>query len=383
MDKKDEQNQQHQNDPAINLIRQKIAQLHAKEPDAADELAESATNKTRSVHQQFMYDLGTSGKSLAEIQTSWHNYYTGLPDIEKHKVWQEFYEVHDRTYNKHTAHAEQRPEHQSIIASTTQHPTETKTVYEIKQQVTHTTNKKHRPSKKQHLKSLLFGLSIGTLTVFVLLFGFFNERFIAPFISPSRTVSSTPILIDSNTTTFVSPEPKLIIPKINVELPVNFTETTVEEKAFQRALESGVVHYPNTAQPSQIGNGAIFGHSSGNLLNSGRYKFAFSLLHKLEVGDTFMIQKDSKPYFYKIYKKHVVPPSEVSVLDTQDKLATFTLITCDPPGLSTNRMIIVGEQISPNPIKNTENTAKSIAKPDSLPSNSLSLWQRLRTWLSN
>jgi hypothetical protein len=38
-----------------------------------------------------MYELTTSGKSLADIQTQWHEYYVGLPDNEKHQVWQEFY----------------------------------------------------------------------------------------------------------------------------------------------------------------------------------------------------------------------------------------------------------------------------------------------------
>ena len=385
MTEKEEPNKLNPNDPAISMIRHKIAMLHSKEPNATDEMDVAKDHSTRSSHQQFMYDLSTSGKSLAEIQTAWHNYYIGLPDDQKHKVWQEFYEANDHNKNKHASpKVHISKDHAVVLGTDNRHiSSNPKTITQLKQDTLKLVSKKRRPTAKQHFKSLLFGLSAGMITVFILLFGFFNDRFIAPFISPSRNVSSTPILIDANSTLAVGPEPKLIIPKINIELPVKFKETSTNEKAVQAALKTGVVHYPTTSYPGQIGNGAIFGHSSGNILNSGQFKFAFSLLRKLEIGDTFMIQKDSKPYFYKIYKKHVVPPTDVSVLDTQDKPATFTLITCDPPGLSSSRLIIVGEQVSPNPIKNTESTAaKSTLKPDILPSNSESLWQRLWSWIS-
>ena len=74
------------------MIRKKLEKLYITEPDAVDEAVETVniTGK-RSKHQQFMYTLTTSTKQLAEIQTAWHVYYTGLSDKEKHEVWQEFY----------------------------------------------------------------------------------------------------------------------------------------------------------------------------------------------------------------------------------------------------------------------------------------------------
>jgi sortase A len=104
--------------------------------------------------------------------------------------------------------------------------------------------------------------------------------------------------------------------------------------------------------PGESGNVAIVGHSSNNILNSGKYKFAFVLLKKLEAEDTFFVQKDGIRYTYKVYKKEVVGPDNVAVLDTQEKPNTITLITCDPPGTSINRLIITAEQISPDPLGN-------------------------------
>jgi hypothetical protein len=84
-------------DPAIELVRQKLTKLYEKEPDTDKEIEEVQQATHRSKHQQFMYQLTTSGKSLAEIQTDWHHYYTALPDNEKHQVWHEFYENQRRT----------------------------------------------------------------------------------------------------------------------------------------------------------------------------------------------------------------------------------------------------------------------------------------------
>jgi sortase A len=382
-------------DAAANLIRDKLRTLYEAEPSAKEELAEAEAVPTRSKHQEYMHNLSSSGKSLAEIQTAWHAYYASLPDKEKHEVWQEFYAEHNRS--SHYARNLSTPHHEQPTASrsqvhpehvTTSHPEPAKprldmqTVTDIKRQLLSKIDSKAKDRAKHHLKSLGFGLMMGSLSLLVLLFGFFNERFVAPFITPSKAVSSTPIIIDSATTP-AGNEPKIVIPKINVEIPVVYYETSGEEKAVDKALERGVVHYATTPNPGEKGNAVIFGHSSNNILNPGKYKFAFVLLSRLENGDTFTLVKDGKRYVYKVYEKRIVKPSEVSVLDPRpDKVATATLITCDPPGTSLNRLVVVGEQISPDPATNTESTAiKSDKKPATVLSNAPSLWQRLTDWL--
>jgi sortase A len=233
------------------------------------------------------------------------------------------------------------------------------------------------------LHSLLFGLGIGSLVIIIFLFSFFNERFIAPFIQPSRNVTSTPIISDSSA---VNSNPEIIIPKINVEIPVIYTVTTIDANAVENALEGGVVHYADTAEPGQDGNGVIVGHSSNNIFNQGKYKFAFVLLSRLESGDTFYLQKDGVRYTYQVYKKSIVSPTDVSVLGLQDKSATFSLITCDPPGTSTNRLVVVGQQISPDPSANLASAPTSnvlATKTAIIPSNSPSLWSRLVKFLAH
>ena len=366
---------------AVNVIRDKLQALYADEPEAKLEAAEvSQIHGRMSKHQKFMKQLTDSGKDAAEIQTAWHNYYQALSEVEKHEVWQEFYQKQaEQKKDRPPSVPEEKPAtpimHRQEAERANKRPTRRSSPV-----AAHKTRSKKR---KHQIRSLIFGLSMGFTVVFVLLFGFFNERFIVPFIRPSQNVSATPIIVDPNSTGPVGPESKIIIPKINVEAPVVYDAKSIEEKDIQEALENGVVHYPTTPNPGEKGNAVIFGHSSGNILNKGKYKFAFILLRSLENGDTFIVQKDGKRYVYKIYNKYVTSPTDLSVLGPTNRDSIMTLITCDPPGTSTNRLIIQAEQIFPDPAANTASSVQPTAattQPEQLPSNSPTLWQRIVGW---
>lgn len=379
---------------AINLIREKLARLYAEEPDPLAEEAEAEAARPRSKHQQFMYELSTSGKNIAEIQTAWHNYYVALPDEEKHQVWQEFYAASDAAQH----HREQtktppvpvfprQPHHpapMTVGGVTVSHaewvPPDPRSESEIRGRIRRTVSANGRLKARHHLQSLAFGLSIGFITLVIFLFGFFNEVIIAPFIQPARTVGATPIIVDPSTVT-ASKTPEIIIPKINLEIPVDFSQTSTDEATIENALEKGIVHYPSTVLPGETGNTAFFGHSSNNIFNPGQYKFAFVLLHELVPGDTFYITYNSKVYIYKVFSRQIVDPSDVGVLDdVHGHTATATLITCDPPGTSLHRLVVVGDQISPDPAANSRGDNTTITDVDSstqLPGNGPSLFERI------
>lgn len=376
--------------PAVELIRSKIDALYDTEQEQATTPTASTSvppiQPSKSKHQRYMDELSNSGKSLEEIQAAWHQYYVDLPDHEKREVWQEFYAEHtrqDEEVKKAQVHPQQQatPAQEKLSPMQPSAPQDSRSVSEIKSQIISKARAQAKP-KNPHLQSLLFGLSMGTVVVAIMLFSFFNERIIAPFITPSRVVSSTPIITDPNSTA-VGKDPKIIIPKINVEIPVVYDEPSIQEEAVQKALERGVLHYATTPKPGEKGNAVIFGHSSNNILNSGKYKFAFVLLSRLEDGDTFMLEKGGKRYVYRVFRKEVVAPTDLSVLDSHGDKSTVTLITCDPPGTSINRLIVVGEQISPSPSSNVASSVKkdvATRTPAQLPSNSPSLWSRMTNW---
>lgn len=102
------------------------------------------------------------------------------------------------------------------------------------------------------------------------------------------------------------------------------------------------------------------------------------LLHQVTTGDIFYITYQGKRYVYQVFAKEVVPPTQVSVLnDTKGRQATAVLITCDPPGFSTNRLVVWGEQISPSPVTNSAATpTDTTQQPTELASKGPSAWAR-------
>jgi sortase A len=378
-------------DAAIDLIRGKLDQLYGAEPDAKEEWKEvkAIPNAALSKHQRYMKELHESGKNVAEIQTAWHEYYNALSDKAKHEVWEEFYSKHAKAKETKKVTAEPQYIDPRVItppaaagAFTPPKP-DSRNNKDIKSTIITRVQAEAKKHDNHHTRSVAFGLTMGLTTMFILLFSFFNERFVTPFIRPSHNVSATPIIVDPNASGPVGPESKIIIPKINIEAPVVYDIKTIEEKDVQGGLERGVVHYATTPNPGEKGNAVIFGHSSSNILNKGKYKFAFLLLKSLDKEDTFIVQKDGKRYVYKVYNKYVTSPQDLSVLGGTDRPATMTLITCDPPGTSTNRLIIQAEQIFPDPNANAASSVdqKALNAPRQLPSNSPTLWSRLTNWL--
>jgi LPXTG-site transpeptidase (sortase) family protein len=366
--------------PAADLIRKKVEAAFGHEPDAREEVEEVealSPKARRSKHQEFIYELTNSGRPLHEIQTAWHEYYAGLTDHQKHLVWQEFYSVQaQEAHHPALSHQQSTP----AAAKPLRRP-----AHKAKPKTAHQPARVKRAAEPksaahQTLHSLLFGLGTGSIVILIFMFTFFNDRIIAPFIQPSRNSVNIPLISDAA----VGPNPEVIIPKINAEIPVVYDVNSIEDSAIQDGLKRGVVHYADTSLPGQNGNVVIVGHSSGNIFNQGNYKFAFSLLRALDNGDTFYLQKDSKRYTYQVYKKEVVKPTDVSVLGLADKPATATLITCDPPGLNASRLVIVAQQISPDPLANTAvATQNHLATTAAIiPGNSQSLWARLTNWFT-
>lgn len=377
-------------DPAVSLIRGKLSDIYKDEPSLESEISEIEEVGASSKHQKYLETLSSTGKSIADIQTAWHEYYQKLPDNEKHEVWQEFYT--NQTRQSHffgTNKLDGEAVDPSVEKPTTLQPKDKKTsrapqsVSDVKKKLAARVSAGGRLSSKHHLKSLLFGLGAGGLVALVIVFMLFNQLFITPFISPSRTASSTPLIVDPSGQVSVGPETKIIIPKLNIEAPIVLDAADTSEESIQKALERGVTLYPNTGKPGELSNPVIFGHSSNNIFNSGNYKFVFVLLSKLENGDTFMINYNSKQYVYSVFNKKVVKPNEVSVLAEKPKEAMVTLITCDPPGSSANRLIVQAEQIIPDPGVNIASTAPAptvAQEPTILPSNPESLFQRIINW---
>lgn len=217
-----------------------------------------------------------------------------------------------------------------------------------------------KTKRKHNLKHLIPVITIA-IVVLVGLFLQYNRRIFAPimaYISPDTgSVATSLEPVDSSINVVVSPEPRLIIPKLNVDVPVAFGISTSEVNA---AMNQGVAQFSipgANALPGQIGNLAISGHSAGDIYSSNPYKFIFSGLERLEVGDLIYINYESIRYTYQMTGRQTVEPTNVSALVYDTDKPMLTLITCTPLGTSRYRLLISAEQISPS--YNINNTATS------------------------
>ncbi len=271
------------------------------------------------------------------------------------------------------------PTPQPITAAVSGDLTQQVSIGELKDKVVKRVQKASKKKNHSKWKPLLVSLMVGVL----FLGANYNEIAVAQvkqYISPGDAIN-TPVIINPEEANNVGPEPRIIIPKINLDVPVVYDEPSYEEGKIQTALERGTVHYGNTPLPGEIGNSVILGHSSNNYFNSGEYKFAFVLLFRMEENDTFILNYEGTRYVYRVFSKKIVEPDDFSVLAPSDK-PIVTLITCTPPGTSWKRLIVQAEQISPSPTDATKPANSGASNQDQLPStvpsNAPSLWSNLR-----
>lgn len=204
---------------AANLVRQKLSAIYSDEPTVLEEEKEIAAVGAHSKHQKFMADLMKSGKDLVQIQVEWHAYYQSLPDPEKHEVWQEFYQQHSRVDQKNTSSG-LIPESTNEISNYSGYePSElpTKSMADLHKKLLNKVSANGKLKAKHQIKSLVYSIAAASFVTGLLFFVTNNERFIAPFIQPTKTIAAAPIITDGSA---VGPESKLIIPKINLEAPI-------------------------------------------------------------------------------------------------------------------------------------------------------------------
>lgn len=139
-------------------------------------------------------------------------------------------------------------------------------------------------------------------------------------------------------------EPNQIrIPSLNIIAPLQYV-TEINEDVFQQALQSGVVHYPGTAEIGQPGNAYFFGHSSDFVFTKGDYKTVFALLPRIKNGAEILVtNKEGKVYHYEVIDQRAVDNDDVEVLDQKEfKQKLLTLQTSYPVGTALRRYIVVG-----------------------------------------
>ncbi len=228
--------------------------------------------------------------------------------------------------------------------------------------------------KSSHFMPIASALAVG-LVFFLFQFNKVIAAQVNAYVSPSQTISDN-VIIDPNSTVPVGQESRLVIPKINVDVPIVYGLTSLANDPTQKLLEQGVVHYPipgANSLPGQTGNNVILGHSSNDVFKPGNYKFAFVLLERLQAGDSFYIHYKGTRYIYTIFKTETIEPNQVSKLVLPADKPTTTLVTCTPVGTDDHRFVVYANQVTPDPnaaekIQQNGNTNEKVDIPGNEPS---------------
>lgn len=308
-----------------------------------------------------------------------------------HTAWQQYYQQYYQRYYQLQAHQERQRRllEAAAAAAGSSEPaaiagasTPATQVQQLKADLLEKVGERAKKMRaSHHFVPLISALVVGVVFMF-LQYNRVLAAQVSAYISPGSIVSTNDtILIDPSANASVGPEPKLIIPKINVDVPVVYDLTSLEDKPVQAALTRGVVNYrlPGASSvPGQIGNTVILGHSSNDVFDPGGYKFAFVLLDRLEPGDLFYLHYQGKRYIYRVSNKNVINPNQFSALQVHTGKPMATLVTCTPAGTALQRLLIFADQISPDPAA-AQPTAPNQPgpQPPSIPGNSPTLLDRL------
>jgi sortase A len=220
--------------------------------------------------------------------------------------------------------------------------------------------------KSRHYKPLLAAFIVVALLLLIQ----YNRVIVAnvyAYVSPG-SIDPQNIVINPIKDNVVPAESKIIIPKINVDVPVYY-DVGNDYDSQMATMDKGLAHFAvngANSHPGEKGNTVVAGHSANGIFSPGDYKFIFAGLDKLQPGDVIYANYKSVRYTYTVSRKEVVEPTDVNKLVIGSDKPYLTLLTCTPLGTARYRLLVFSDQVSPNPTNATA-PASSTAKNSDMP----------------
>ncbi len=134
------------------------------------------------------------------------------------------------------------------------------------------------------------------------------------------------------------------IPSLKLKAPLIWSK---DPNSLNTDLQNGLVHYPGTPFPGEIGTSYISGHSSNYIWAKGNYNQIFAKLGNLKQFDSFSITVQLTNGKKTIYH-YIVTASAIFKADDQQQFAdigksTVALSTCWPIGTSSKRLVVFAQ----------------------------------------
>lgn len=270
-----------------------------------------------------------------------------------HAQWQDYYQkYYERYYAGELHKAIQDQERSAMTPAEATKQDRDEDVKVLREKIVNSAKDKAKKARRsKHFVPIISAITVASIVAFLQ----YNQLIIArvqAYVSPGA-INPNNIIVDPTVNTKVSSDPRLIIPKINVDVPVIYG-VGLDQASQLKAMEKGVAHFAMpgaNSVPGEKGNTVFSGHSSNDLFDTGDYKFIFAQLEKMKKGDTIYVNYESVRYTYTIIKTKVVTPTDVQALLGYDDKPYLTLITCTPLGTALNRLLVIAEQVAPDPDK--------------------------------
>ncbi len=160
----------------------------------------------------------------------------------------------------------------------------------------------------------------------------------------AAVIQDPEILNASNLQIDTSKPGRLEIPSLGVNAPIMWSS---DPKNFETDLKSGVIHYPGTAMPGQIGTSYISGHSSNYAWVKGNYNHVFTHLGDISNDQSFkitVVQTNGKDAIlhYAVTDSKQYSPTDPAQFNNAGK-SVVALSTCWPVGSTSKRLVVFGE----------------------------------------
>lgn len=360
------------------------------------ELIQKYNSENRSSLKQAPINLTKQAPDWQKYHSDWQNYYQ--------KYYSEYYAKAAQKYlenekSKLSAQAVSTNTYLSQDSIARTEASAKQVEVSLRERIREKANSSFKLSKRHKQFVPIFA---GIFSVLFVLFLQYNRLIFAPimaYIAPGNTKDTGITAIDPTVSEAPTADPRLLIPKLNVDVPVFFNISN-DTATINNAMNHGVAQFkiPGAdAMPGQIGNLVISGHSAGDIYSNNQYKFIFSGLERLVDGDLIYVNYNSVRYTYKVYKRETVEPTNVAALVYKIDKPILTLITCTPLGSDRYRLLVMAEQINPSyeqkettEIANQENSAENGNNAEGktqsssiMPANERSFFDRVWRWLTN
>jgi sortase A len=159
---------------------------------------------------------------------------------------------------------------------------------------------------------------------------------------PTTTAEVTTTTVKPTTTTTETvpvpqpaPNPHAAEPHVllgSIEIPKLGVKKDLLEGVSLTVLDQAPGHWPGTAMPGHAGNVVVAGHRTS-------HDRPFRYIDQLVPGDPVVFTTKQGRYVYKVTSTEIVLPNAIRIID-QTAAHTATLFACNPPGSTSQRIVI-------------------------------------------